>query len=82
MKARPQLTSGEVLEILTDNLRDLNDVEISHRNIPNLINRGRASAAIITAYHREELMEAKRSGALIALKSAEAPSLKKLKGVN
>ena len=73
------LTHQEVLQILTDNLRDLNSVEISHRNLPNLINRGKASAAIVTAYHREELMEAKRQGASIAIKSSEQPTLKKLK---
>ena len=33
------LTHAEVLQILTDNLRDLNDPSISDRNIPNLINR-------------------------------------------
>lgn len=79
MKSTNKLTHSEVLEILTDNLRDLNSVEISHRNLPNLINRGKASAAIVTAFHREELMEWKRQGAILTLKSAEKPSLKKLK---
>jgi hypothetical protein len=74
-----KLSHAEVLQILTDNLRDLNNVSISDRNIPNLINRGKASAAIVTAFHREELMEAKREGSFIAIKSAEKPSLKKLK---
>ena len=79
MRKQETLTHLEVLQILTDNLRDLNSVEISNRNIPNLINRGKASAAIVTAFHREELMESKRQGAHIALKSSERPSLKKLK---
>lgn len=74
-----KLTHAEVLEILTDNLRDLNSVEISNRNLPNLINRGKASAAIVTAFHREELMEWKRQGASLAIKGAETPTLKKLK---
>lgn len=77
-----KLTHAEVLQILTDNLRDLNDVAISDRNIPNLINRGKASAAIVTAFHREELMEAKRLGSGLAIKGAEQPSLKKLKPNN
>jgi hypothetical protein len=82
MKHRSEkLTHSEVLQILTDNLRDLNDVAISDRNIPNLINRGKASAAIVTAFHREELMEMKREGSLISIKSAEKPTLKKLKQV-
>jgi hypothetical protein len=73
------LTHAEVLQILTDNLRDLNDPSISDRNIPNLINRGKASAAIVTAFHREELMEMKRGTAVLSIKSAEQPTLKKLK---
>ena len=64
---------------LTMCFRELISTEISHRNMPNIINRGKAAAAIVTSAHREELMEAKRFGASLAIKGAEQPTLKKLK---
>lgn len=81
MKNTEKLTHGEIMQGLTHCFRELLETEISHRNMPNIINRGKAAAAIVTAAHREELMEMKREGALVALKSAEKPSLKKLKYV-
>lgn len=73
------LTHSEVMEGLTYCFRELLATEISHRNMPNIINRAKASAAVVTSAHREELMEMKRQGGLMALKSAENVSLKKLK---
>lgn len=73
------LTHGEIMEGLTQCFRELIQTEISHRNMPNIINRGKAAAAVVTASHREELMEMKRNGAIIALKSAEKPTVGKLK---
>lgn len=72
------LTHGEIMDGLTMCFRELIGAEISNRNMPNYINRGRAAAAIVTASHREELMEAKRHGTILALKSAETPTLNKL----
>jgi len=74
-----KLTHGEIMDGLTMCFRELISTEISHRNMPNIINRGKAAAAIVTSAHREELMEGKRQGATIAIKSAEQPTLKKLK---
>lgn len=78
MKQQNILSHFEVLQTLTDNLRDLNSVEITNRNIINLINRGKATAAIVTAFHREEIMEAKRTSGLLAIRKAEPKKLKKL----
>lgn len=64
---------------LTMCFRELIGTEVSHRNMPNIINRSKAAAAVVTASHREELMEMKRNGAVIAIKSAEQPTVKKLK---
>lgn len=50
--------------------------------MPNIINRGRAVAAIVTAAHREELIEMKRQNATLALVKAEKPTLDKLEKVN
>ena len=77
-----KLTHQEIMEGLTMCFRELIQTEVSHRNMPNIINRGKAAAAVVTSCHSEELMEAKREGATFALKSAEKPSLKKLKPNN
>lgn len=73
------LTHGEIMDGLTMCFRELIQTEVTHRNMPSIINRGKAAAAIVTSAHREELMEAKRQGAMLTLKSAEKPTLKKLK---
>jgi hypothetical protein len=77
-----KLSHYEIMDGLTMCFRELIQTEVTHRNMPNIINRGKAAAALVTAAHREELMEQKRMGAMIALKSAEQPSLKKLKPNN
>lgn len=46
--------------------------------MPQIINRGRAVAAIVTAAHREELMEMKRVSASVKILKAEKPVLDKL----
>lgn len=79
MKTQEFLTHGEIMYGLTMCFRELIQTEVTHRNMPNIINRGKAAAAIVTSSHREELMEAKRQGAMLSLKSAEKPTLKKLK---
>lgn len=79
MKTDNLLTHAEIMDGLTMCFRELISTEVHHRNMPNIINRGKAAAAIVTSAHREELMEAKRQGAMLSLKSAEKPSLKKLK---
>ena len=79
MKNKEQLSHGEIMDGLTMCFRELIETEVSHRNMPNIINRGKAAAALVTAAHREELMEYKRENAGLRLKSAEEPSLKKLK---
>jgi hypothetical protein len=81
MKNKEKLSHSEIMEGLTYCFRELIETEVSHRNMPNIINRGKAVAAIVTASHREELMEAKRESGLISIKAAEKPSLKKLKYV-
>lgn len=79
MKSNDKLTHTEIMQGLTMCFRELIETEVHHRNMPNIINRGKAAAAIVTAAHREELMEYKRQGAMLNLKTAETPSLKKLK---
>ena len=74
-----KLSHAEIMDGLTMCFRELIQTEVSHRNMPNIINRGKAAAAIVTSAHREELMEAKREGATLSIKGAEQPTLKKLK---
>lgn len=73
------MTHPEIMQGLTMCFRELIEAEVTHRNMPNIINRGKAAAAIVTAAHREELMEMKRNGAIMAVKAAEKPSLDKMK---
>lgn len=47
--------------------------------MPQIVNRGRAVAAIVTSAHREELMEMKRQNAQVKLLQAERPTMAKLK---
>jgi hypothetical protein len=76
-----KLTHQEVVNGLSASFRDLMSTEINSRNMPNLINRGRAAAAIVTAMHREEIMENRRQDAMNILKIAEAPTISKLKQI-
>ena len=73
-----KLTHQEIMEGTTMIFRELVGTEVHHRNMPNIINRGRAVAAIVTAAHREELMEMRRERSMVSLKLSEQPTLKKL----
>jgi hypothetical protein len=57
--------------------RELIQTEVSHRNMPNIINRGKAAAQLVTAMHREQIMESRRMSAEHAL--SEKQEQKKLK---
>jgi len=59
--------------------RDLIQTEVSHRNFPNIINRGKAAAAVVTAAHREEIMESRRDSAGKLIRIAQVKTAKKLK---
>lgn len=78
MKYKEQLSHQEIMDGLTACFRELISTEVSHRNMPNIINRGKAAAAIVTAAHREEIMEAKRTGTGMALQSAQESKVKQL----
>lgn len=79
MKNNEPLNHDEIIEGLTLCFRELVATEVSHRNMPNIINRGKAVAGIVTAAHREEIMENKRRAAEMALDGAEARVIKRLK---
>lgn len=73
------LNHQEIMDGLTQCFRELISTEVTHRNMPTIINRGRAVAAIVTSAHREELMEMKRQNASVKLLKAERPTVAKLK---
>lgn len=50
--------------------------------MPNIINRGRAVAAIVTSAHREEILEMKRRNVSLRIEAAEKSNTKKLKKAN
>jgi flagellar biosynthesis component FlhA len=61
---------------LTYCFRDLLQHEVSHRNMPNIINRAKAAAAVVTSVHREEIMESRRNSAQKTINSAVSMQLK------
>lgn len=77
MKNNEQLTHQEIMSALSDCFRELISTEVSHRNMPNIINRGKAAAGLVTAMHREQIMEAKREAAQQLI--SETQATKKLK---
>jgi hypothetical protein len=77
MKNNEKLNHQEIMTALSDCFRDLVQNSITDRNMPAYINRGKAAAQIVTAMHREQIMEARRQGAQQALK--EQQEQKKLK---
>lgn len=79
MKSNNKLSHQEIMDGLTQCFRELISTDISHRNMPQIINKGRAVAGIVTAAHREELMELKRQNASVKLLKAERPTVDKLK---
>jgi len=70
------LTHGEILGGLTYCYRELLQTEINHRNMPNIINRAKAAAAVVTSVHREEIMNARRESASKTINSAVTMQLK------
>lgn len=79
MKNQDKLTHTEIMHGLTNCFRELLATEISHRNMPNIINRAKATAAIVTAAHREEIMEIKRQSGQYMVMSNVKTEIKKLK---
>ncbi len=80
MKNNEQLNHQEVMTALSDCFRELIQADIAHRNMPNIINRGKAAAQLVTAMHREQIMEARRQSAQQVIE--ESQSQKKLKKVS
>jgi hypothetical protein len=78
MKNNEKLNHKEVMESLSMCFRELIQTEVSHRNMPNIINRGKAAAQLVTAMHREQIMESRRHSAEQAiLDRQEQKKLKK-----
>lgn len=75
MKPKENLSHQEIMDGLSMCWKELISHEVSHRNMPNIINRGKAAAQIVTAMHREEIMENKRSQAKMLMRSAERTQL-------
>lgn len=57
--------------------KELVKTNVSHRTMPNVINRGKAVAAVVTAVHREEIMESRRRNACRDIKTVEKTVLKR-----
>lgn len=66
---------------LTMCYRELISTEVMDRKMPSIINRGKATAAVVTAMHREQIMEAKRQAAEKSLIHSEKIVTSELKRV-
>lgn len=60
MKSKEKFTHEEIMVALHGCLRELINTDIAHRNMPNIINRGKATSQVVNSIHREEIMELKR----------------------
>lgn len=60
MRSKEQLSHQEIMTSLSDCFRELMQTDIMDRKMPNIINRGKSASQIVTAMHREQVMEAKR----------------------
>lgn len=67
---------------LTMCYRELIATEVMDRKMPTIINRGKATAAVVTAMHREQIMEQKRAQAEKLLLNSEKTVTKDLKKLN
>lgn len=79
MKNSEKLSHQEVMQTLTDSIRDVAALSPGDRNAQFHINKGKAVAQLVTAVHREEIIEIRRQQALGLLGIAEEESMKKLK---
>lgn len=61
--------------------RELIANDVTDRKMPNIINRGKAAAAIVTAVHREQIMESKRVAAQKAIEQSEKIVTSELKRI-
>lgn len=62
--------------------RELIATEVMDRKMPSIINRGKAAAAVITAMHREQIIEEKRQRAQKVLEGTEKQVLNDLKKIS
>lgn len=84
MKNKESLTHQEVMDALSNCFRELIGTDITHRNMPNIINRGKAASQLVTAMHREQIMEAKRRSTqdIVINQQLNGKKHKELKSVN
>ena len=76
MKNKEQLGHQEIMASLSDCFRELIQTDITDRKMPNIINRGKAASQLVTAMHREQIMEAKRQSAQITILENQVKKLK------
>jgi hypothetical protein len=77
MKNQEKLNHPEIMDALSGCFRELIATDITHRNMPNIINRGKAAAQLVTAMHREQIMESRRQSTQQAIAEQQQKKLKK-----
>jgi hypothetical protein len=66
---------------LSDCFRELIGTDVTDRKMPNIINRGKAAAQIVTAMHREQIMESRRQSAQQILEESQVKQVKDLRSL-
>jgi hypothetical protein len=77
MKNNEQLNHKEIMDALSGCFRELIASDITDRRMPNIINRGKAAAQLVTAMHREQIMESRRQSAQALIEEQQIKKLKK-----
>lgn len=79
MRTNEKLSHQEIMSALSDCFRELIQTDVTHRSMPNIINRGKAAAQLVSAMHREQIMEARRLAAQeVIIDAEEQKKLKKI----
>lgn len=74
-----KLTHSQIISGLTKCFNELIAADISKKETAELINKSKAVAAVVTAYHREEIMDTKRDQVKKLVTSKEDKELQALK---
>jgi hypothetical protein len=80
MKNNEQLTTVELMDMIAMNLREMNGMEITNRNLPNAINRAKATSMGVKSALQLAVYDAKAKAAEKADKGSKTLKAKTKNG--
>lgn len=78
MKNANSLTHQEIMGALSDCFRQLTNTPIAHKDMQKIIGKGKAASQLVTAMHREQILEAKREGTKKVINITQRTGTKRL----